>query len=93
MSTQAPSMSRNPANYTANNEVRRIVRENPIPSEMIGECISSGFLKRRSSKNPMNVTLRYENGAQYIELTINLEGSKVFAMDSSFMREEPTIGE
>ena len=93
MSTQAPSMSRNPANYTANNEVRRIVRENPIPSEMIGKCISSGFLKRRSSKNPMNVTLRYEEGAQHIELVINLEGSKVFDLRGSFIREKPTIGE
>ena len=86
-------MSRNPSDYTANNEVRKIIRDNPIPSEMIGKCISEGFLERRSSNNPMNVTIRYEEGAQHIELTINLEGSKVFDLGGSYIREEPIIGE
>lgn len=89
--TVADSMSRTPSDYTANNNVREIIHNNPIPSEMIGKCIEEGFLQRQSSKNQMNVTLRYEEGSEHIELVINLQGSKVFDLDSSYIREEPTI--
>lgn len=87
MSTTATSMSRKPGDYTANNDVRYKVHDNPIPEEMIGKCIREGFVKRRSSKNSMNVTLRYEQGTEIIELTINLQDSKVFNMATSYDRD------
>jgi hypothetical protein len=92
-SATAASMSRDPSDYTANNEIRSLIHSNPIPSEMIGKCIERGTFERRSSKNSMNITLRYEQGPEFIELTINLQANKVFAMDSSYLRDEPQIGE
>jgi len=92
-SATAASMSRDPSDYTANNEIRSLIHSNPIPGEMIEKCIKEGFLKRRSSKNSMNITLRYEEESEHIELTINLQANKVFAMDSSYLRDKPQIGE
>lgn len=85
--TSGVSMNRQPSNYTANNGVRQKVHDNPIPSDMIGDCIKHGKIASHAPNNQMQVTLRYERGTEFIELRMDLEDSKVFGLSSSYERD------
>ena len=80
-------MSREPSNYTVTNGVRQKWNDNPLPKGIIGECIEKGEIVSHDTKNSMKVTLRYEQGADHIELMIDLENNKVFSLRSSYERD------
>lgn len=83
-SSSEPVLNREPSNYTADFGVSQKVRDNAIPSEMIGDCIKHGDVESRSTVNPFHITLRYEEGPHHIELRVDLEANEVFGLSSSY---------
>lgn len=86
--TPAASMSRNPSNYTPSNGVLQTLNENPIPGEMIRNCIEEGEIE---SDGNFDVKLRYEELAHSIELRINLTNKVIKTLESSYEVDDPAV--